>query len=393
MAALFRRTGIPPMRFIKRLFQGLLALIVLALAGAFIAQPTLTTRLVGLAFGGDQGPRQAVPGGTVPALVVAEESQRTIPADALAKVVAWGTTLESHALLVWQGGALQLEHYYPGHDANSITSTQSMHKSVLALLVGIAIDQGLIKSVDDTAATYIEEWAGDERSKITIRQMLQQASGIDFPGFTGLLQMTMGGDLAQFTFSRGIVGPGGESFEYNNINPQVLGILIQRVSGKPYSQYLAENLWQQVSEAEGKVLIDSEQHRIPVTFCCLDAPARSWLRLGLLHLDGGRVGDRQVVPAQWMKDVITPSPTNPNYGYFTWLGTQWEKNRRYNSKSSATAFHSEPFAAPDLIYFDGFGGQRVYIVPSKQLVIVHTGPMRQDWDDAILPNMIIRALP
>ncbi len=118
--------------------------------------------------------------------------------------------MESHALLVWQGGALQLEHYYPGHDANSITSTQSMHKSVLALLVGIAIDQGLIKSVDDTAATYIEEWAGDERSKITIRQMLQQASGIDFPGFTGLLQMTMGGDLAQFTFSRGIVGPGGE---------------------------------------------------------------------------------------------------------------------------------------------------------------------------------------
>ena len=381
------------MRFVKRLFQGLLALIALALAGAFIAQPTLTTRLIGLAFGGDQGPRQAVAGGTVPVLVVADESQRTIPADALAKVVAWGTTMESHALLVWQGGALQLEHYYPGHDANSITSTQSMHKSVLALLVGIAIDQGLIKSVDDTAATYIEEWASDERSRITIRQMLQQASGIDFPGFTGLLQMTLGGDVAPFTFSRGIVEPGGQRFEYNNINPQVLGILIQRVSGKPYSQYLTENLWQQVSEAEGKVLIDSEQHRIPVTFCCLDAPARSWLRLGLLHLDGGRVGDRQVVPAQWMKAVITPSPTNPNYGYFTWLGTKCEKNRRYNSRSSATAFHSEPFAAPDLIYFDGFGGQRVYIVPSKQLVIVHTGPMRQDWDDAILPNMIIRALP
>ena len=204
--------------------------------------------------------------------------------------------MESHALLVWQGGALQLEHYYPGHDANSITPTQSMHKSVLALLVGIAIDQGLIRSVDDTAATYIEEWAGDERSKITIRQMLQQASGIDFPGFTGLLQMTLGGDVAPFTFSRGIVEPGGQRFEYNNINPQVLGILIQRVSGKPYSQYLAENLWQYVSEAEGKVLIDSEKHGIPITFCCLDAPARSWLRFGLLHLDGGRVGDRQVVP-------------------------------------------------------------------------------------------------
>lgn len=393
MAGHFRLTGIPSMRFIKRLFQGLLALIVIVLAGAFIAQPTLTARLVGLAFGGDQGPRQAIAGGTVPALVVAAEGQRTIPADALDKAIAWGGTMESHALLVWQGGALQLEHYYPGHDAQSITPTQSMHKSVLALLVGIAIDQGLIKSVDDTAATYIQEWAGDERSRITIRQMLQQASGIDFPGFTGLLRMTLGGDVAPFTFSRGIVEPGGQRFEYNNINPEVLGILIQRVSGKPYSQYLAENLWQYVSDDEAKVLIDSEKHGIPITFCCLDAPARSWLRLGLLHLDGGRVGERQVVPAQWMKEVITPSPTNPNYGYFTWLGTKWEKVRPYNSKSAATAFHSEPFAAPDVVYFDGFGGQRVYIVPSKQLVIVHTGPLRQDWDDAILPNLIIRALP
>ena len=268
-----------------------------------------------------------------------------------------------------------------------------MHKSLLAMLVGIAIDQGLIKSVDDTAATYIPEWAGDLRNKITIRQMLQQASGIDFPGFTGLVRMTLGGNVAPYTFSRGVIEPGGKHFEYNNINPEVLGILIQRVSGKPYSQYLAENLWQYVSEADGKVLIDSEQHGIPITFCCLDAPARSWLRFGLLHLNGGRVGDRQVVPAQWMRDMITPSPTNPNYGYFTWLGTTWEKVRTYNSKSAATALHSAPFAAPDVIYFDGFGGQRVYIVPSKQLVIVHLGPLRQDWDDAILPNMILRALP
>lgn len=64
---------------------------------------------------------------------------------------------------------------------------------------------------------------------------------------------------------------------------------------------------------------------MPITFCCLDAPARTWLRFGLLHLAGGRVGDRQVVPAQWMRDIVTPSPTNPNYGYFTWLGTPLRK--------------------------------------------------------------------
>jgi len=112
----------------------------------------------------------------------------------------------------------------------------------------------------------------------------------------------------------------------------------------------------------------------------------------VLQLDHGRVGERQLVPEQWMKDIITPSARNPNYGYLTWLGTTWEKERSYNRKSAAAAFHSEPFAAPDVIYFDGFGGQRVYIVPSKQLVIVTTGPLRQEWDDALLPNLIIRGM-
>lgn len=66
--------------------------------------------------------------------------------------------------------------------------------------------------------------------------------------------------------------------------------------------------------------------------------------------------------------------------------------RRYNSKSSATVPQAEPFAAPDLIYFDGFGGQRVYIVPSKGLVIVRTGDLATDWDEALLPNLIIRGI-
>jgi CubicO group peptidase (beta-lactamase class C family) len=382
------------MRILKRLLQGLLAVVVLILAGAFAWQPTLTWRALGLALGGDQGPRIVAPGGTaVPPLAVAEPAARTLPQAVLDEAIAIGTANKSHALLIWQGGALQLEHYYPGHSATSITPTQSMHKSVLALLVGIAIDQGLFASVDEPVATYIPEWRNDERATITIRQLLQQASGIDFPGFSGLLQMTLGGDVEPFTLARGRLPGNPTDFQYNNVNPQVLGIALQRVAGKPYAEYLHENLWQYVSDLDARVLIDSQKHGIPITFCCLDTPARSWLRVGLLHLDGGRVGDRQVVPAQWMRDVVTPSPANPNYGYYTWLGTTWEQVRRYNSKSSATALHSEAFAAPDVVYFDGFGGQRVYIVPSKQLVIVHTGPLNPAWDDAVLANLIIRALP
>ena len=380
------------LRLLKRLALGLLAIIVLALLGAYVAKPVMTSRLLGLPFGGSQGPTDPVRGGPVPALVVATEAARTIPAAVLDQAVKAAAKTEAYSLLVWQGGALQLEKYWPGHDAKSFTSTQSMHKSALAILVGIAIEQGLIKSVDDPAANYIEEWAGDERRHITIRQMLQQSSGIDFPGFPAVIDMTIGDNLAQITFEQGVLAPPGTQFDYTNINPQVLGILLERVSGMSYAEYLSKNLWQHLSDDDATVLLDMETTRTPRTFCCLDTTARAWLRLGLLHLDHGRVGQRQVVPEQWMRDIITPSARNPNYGYLTWLGSTYEKERRYNRKSAATAFHSEPFAAPDVIYFDGFGGQRVYIVPSKQLVIVTTGPLRQEWDDALLPNLIIRGM-
>ena len=73
--------------------------------------------------------------------------------------------------------------------------------------------------------------------------------------------------------------------------------------------------------------------------------------------------------------------------------TEHQENRIYNPKSSATGFHSEPFDDPDIVYLDGFGGQRVYIIPSKELVLVRTGATQMSWDDSVLmPNMMSRAL-
>ena len=87
---------------------------------------------------------------------------------------------------------------------------------------------------------------------------------------------------------------------------------------------------------------------------------------------------------------LRPGELNPNYGYFTWLGTEHQEFRYYNRKTGARVFHSEPFIAPDVIYFDGFGGQRVYVIPSHRLVIVRTGSIEQNWDDSYLPNLLVR---
>lgn len=385
------------MRFLKWLILGLAGVSAALLLALYVADPVITTRLVALPFGGGTGPLEAVPGGGVRTLPVASEANRSIAPAALEAAIAYGAEQDSHALLVYHGGALQLEHYYPGYTAETRTSTQSMHKSVLAMLVGIAIRDGHIGSVDDTAATYLPEWAGDGRAAITLRQMLRQESGIDFPTFSpnvvsGFWQMTVGGDIAPITLGQPLLAEPGSQFDYNSINPEALGIILQRATGQRYAAYLSEALWQPLGATEAAVVLDSEAHAVPRTFCCLEATARSWLLLGLLHLDQGRVGNAQVVPEAWMREIATPGTHNPNYGYLTWLGNRYEEYRYYNRKTNVNVYQSEPFAAPDVIYFDGFGGQRVYAAPSAGLVIVRTGAAAFDWDESRLPNLILRGI-
>jgi CubicO group peptidase (beta-lactamase class C family) len=112
----------------------------------------------------------------------------------------------------------------------------------------------------------------------------------------------------------------------------------------------------------------------------------------MLILNEGRVGADQVIPADWVRAMTTPAPTNPNFGYQVWLGSPVGGERHYSSRSVAVARHSEPYLAPDVIFSDGFGGQRVYVVPSQRLVIVRTGQSVMEWDDARLPNAILRGL-
>ncbi|MFQ5609879.1 MAG: serine hydrolase domain-containing protein [Woeseiaceae bacterium] len=387
------------MKTLLRLIKYLFTLLFLMVAGGFAVMyyldPVVTTRLVQAPFSGIPGPRERVPGGTPVDIPAA--TAPGISAAALDQAVAYGRETGSHALLVYRDDGIELEHYYPGHDADSITPTQSMHKSVLAMLVGIAIEEGHIGSVDDPAAKYLDEWANDERAGITIRHMLRQTSGIDFAtiGFNplgGFFQLMLGADVTGASLHLPLAVEPGTQFDYNSAIPQNMGLLIQRATGKRYAEYLSEALWRHIGAPDAFVLLDSDEKRMPRTSCCLEATARSWLHVGLLHLQQGRFAGRQVVPADWIREISVPGKINPDYGYFTWLGNEYREYRYYNRRTSTRVFHSEPFVAPDVTFFDGFGGQRVYIIPSHRLVIVRTGSMATDWDDAYLPNLIVRDL-
>ncbi len=384
------------LRFLGRTLLGVLILVVAVVLFFYARDPAVMRRLVGGPGIGvvdkteKSQPQEAVPG--VERDDIASAAADTIDPAGLALAEAYASQTQSVALLVYHRGALRYEKYWPGYDAGFRTDTFSAHKTVLGLLVGAAIADGLIGSVDDPVGKYLPEFMQEGRQGITIRHLLQMRSGLEIPRFGTWTawRITLGSDLPAVMSGLKPSTPAGSEFQYANSNAQLLGLVIEQAAGKRYAQYLSERLWSRLGAPPATVWLDREGGT-PRTFCCLHTTARSWLRVGRLIMNGGRVGDDQVVPAEWVRDMITPSPTNANYGYQLWLGSPPGTERKYHDWT-VKAFHSEPFAAPDMVFIDGFGGQRVYMVPSQELIVVRTGRGQPDWDDARIPNAILRAI-
>lgn len=384
------------LKAIGGLFGALLALIVVLMLAIWVADPTVLRNIVSGQSPTDPAgieksqPQERVPGKSQDN--ISSAPPEWIDPTGIAEAEQYADSTGSVALLIYHQGALRYEKYWPGFDQATRTNPNSMHKTVLGLLVGAAIADGFIDSVDSPASKWITEWQGDDRRDITVRDLLQMSSGIEVPifGTWKSARILFGSDLAAGVLGLPNVKPRGSEFQYSNANSQTLLILLERATGQRYSSYLASRLWQRLGAADAALWMDREGG-LPRGFCCLFATARDWLRVGRLFLDGGRVGDDQVVPIDWMIDTVKPAPKNSNFGYQIWLGSPPGTERRYNDYT-VKAYHSVPFAAEDIIYIDGFGGQRVYIVPSLQLVIVRTGKSTTSWDDAIIPNAVIRSI-
>ena len=331
------------------------------------------------------------------AVFINSGSPKNISYESIEAAIEFSEKMGSHALLIYQNDEIILEKYFDDYNAETISDTQSMHKTVLAMMVGIAIDEGIIESVNEPASKHLIEWRDDSRNQITIKHLLQQSSGLDYPEFSfhplsEFNQLMLGEDVTKMTLRQIAYRQPNEIFEYNGVNPQNLGLLLQRAYDKRYADLLSEKIWQKVAQDDASVVLDSDKNQMPRTYCCLNATARDWLRIGTIILNEGKFKDEQIVSKSWINEMKTPSITNPNYGYLTWLGTEHQENRIYNPKSTATGIHGEPFDDKDIIYLDGFGGQRVYVIPSKKLVIVRTGAGQMEWDDSVLPNTISRGI-
>ncbi|HYE48778.1 MAG TPA: serine hydrolase [Azospirillaceae bacterium] len=317
-----------------------------------------------------------VAGGEAGLIAVAPEEKRTLPEEAVRRLVAHAEETGTEALLVWHLGALQLEHYGQGRRASDLLDGRGLQAGILSLLAGKALGDGLIGALDEPLHVRFPEWAGDGRGRVTVRQLLVGTSGLEASGDPRA-------DAAAWALSAKLAVEPGSRFAPSDLEAQLLSMLLARASGKSYPAYLSESLWAPLGARPAELALDGTG-KTALGWCCFKAIARDWLRLGLLLKDGGAAAGRPVVPTPWVDNIQKPTLFARNQGLRVLIAWPYEKDGQVRA--------SEPFVDPDTVFIAGAGGQRIYVSEAADLVILRLGREVAGWDDSRLPNMVARAI-
>lgn len=275
----------------------------------------------------------------------------------------------TNALLIMKDGRIVTEIYRNGSNERTRFMGWSMTKSITSTLIGAALADGLIASLDDPITRYLPELKGGGYDGVTIRQILQMRSGVDYeerydfanPGIAASNHINaLVKNVVRFADAARTIkrkSKPGEVFAYKTIDTAVLGWLIERVSGGSVAAYTARKLWEPLgTEADGFYIMDGEPGTgREFSGAGFNATLRDWARFGQMMLDEGVINGKRVVSADWVKAAQAPAgpetgnTTGPEGGY----GYQWW-----------TMANSPAYSAI------GLQGQYVYIDPASRTVVV-----------------------
>jgi CubicO group peptidase (beta-lactamase class C family) len=270
------------------------------------------------------------------------------------------------AFIVLHDDAMLYEGYFNGSSHEATQSSFSAAKSFASTLVGIAIEEGFIGSLEDPITVYVPELLErDARfADITIRHLLMMTSGIRFERdasnpFSDDFITSHSPDLRAAALNTEIVEAPGQRFHYNDYNPELIGMVLERATGMPVSEYLATRLWSPMgAEANGSWDLDSERSGFERMSVGINGRAIDFAKLGWLFLHGGKARDQQLVPQAWIEQatrVTDAVKTNQGdhanyYQLYWWLDVE---NEAY--------------------YAEGNFCQWIYVYPTADLVLVRHG--------------------
>lgn len=274
--------------------------------------------------------------------------------------------METVAFMVVRDGEIVFEKYWEDYSENSHTNSWSMAKSVVSILVGVALKDGLIGDLDDKVADYLPEY---DLGEVSIRHLLMMSSGLDFGesyqnplGYAA--RALYGPDLKDLHKGYGPYEAPGKVFEYRSGNTQLLGFLLEKVTGQSVSDYATEKLWKRIgAESDAFWSLDKKEGS-ERAFCCLNSNVRDFSRVGELYRNKGIWKSDTIVDEEYWKlstsfAPITEKDGSPNkrYGYQWWVAD---------------------LDSSHVFYMRGVAGQYVIALPDEGLIISRLGRKRYE---------------
>lgn len=272
--------------------------------------------------------------------------------------------LGTKAFLVFQGDTLLYEEYWDDHTEETVSNSFSMSKTLVAILIGIAIEEGKIEGLDVSASKYLPEFRGDDREKITIRHLLTMSSGLDWSesGANPLsdnAESYYGWGLRELVTSQKLISEPGEKFNYQSGNTELLGFILEEATGEDLTKYAEDKVWSKIGAIDDAYWSLDKKNGDEKSFCCIYATARDYARLGSLLLHKGKIGVEQIIPRWFYEQMIVPNSMttkegipNTRYGLHVWT---------YFGKTNP------------IYYFSGIKGQYIITIPKENLMIVRIG--------------------
>jgi len=281
------------------------------------------------------------------------------------------------AFLVIKNDSLAYEEYWDDYNADSYSGSFSVAKSIISLLIGIAIDEGKIKNVGQAVSDFIPEYKTGLNAKLTIRDLLTMTSGFDwnesyYNPFTLIAKAYFGNDLTGIIKNLKVIEDPGYHYNYQSGNQLVLAYILQKATGKTLSEYASEKLWKPLGAKHDALWSIDHKDGLEKAYCCFNSNARDFSKIGLLALHHGKYNNKQIVSESYIQESTKPAELkngtiNEEYGYSWW---------------QAKAFGEHFF------YARGILGQYIIVIPQKNLVIVRLGKEVIKYNNRIAAEVI-----
>ncbi len=299
------------------------------------------------------------------------------------------TQTHATALVVIKDNNITFEDYYQGTGQWDQRISWSMAKSFLSAIFGVAVNDGLIKDLNQPVTDYVPSLIGSGYDGVTIKNVLQMSSGVlfneDYGDFNSDINrfgrvMALGGSFDEFAASLSSERQQGEYMHYVSLDTHVIGMVLRAATGKSIEEYFNEKLWSKLGTERDAIYITDNTGQ-PMVLGGLNLISRDYARLGTLYRDKGLLNGQQIIPAQWIEDSITPdaphlmpgkrdtSSSKFGYGYQWWLPDNTDQE----------------FMAL------GIYGQHIYINRKYNVVIVKNSADRQFMDNEYLHTDIALA--